>query len=189
MTDTWKTLETRTLVKDRWIHLTAETCQTPEGREIAPYYILTYPDWVNIVAITDNDEVLLVRQYRHAAGKTFLELPGGGVEAGDAGPEEAARRELEEETGYRAGRMEFVTTLYPNPASHTNLLHVYLAQGVVPSGPPRLDAGEEGLTVQLMPVAELVDQLRAGALGEALHVASVMMALMAAGRIGPIAGR
>ncbi len=190
MTDTWKTLETRTLVKDRWIDLSAETCQTPEGRKIAPYYVLTYPDWVNIVAITPDDELLLVRQYRHAAGRTFLELPGGGVEADDVDPAEAARRELEEETGYRAGQMEFVTTLYPNPASHTNRLHIYLARNAVPSGPQRLDAGEEGLTVHRLPVAEVLAGLSAGLLGQALHVASLMTALLAAGRIGPsVAGR
>lgn len=185
--DRWKVLESRTLVKDRWIDLRAETCKTPEGREISPYYILSYPDWVNIVAITPGNEVLLTRQYRHAAGKVFWELPGGAMEPDDGDPAQAARRELEEETGYRAGRMEFITTLHPNPASHTNRLHTYLAIDAVPSGTQALDAGEAGLTVHRMPVGELVDGLRAGLMGQTLHTASVLMALLVSRRIGPVA--
>lgn len=184
--DGWKVLESRTLVKDRWIDLRAERCLTSEGRDISPYYVLSYPDWVNVVAITPDDEVLLVRQYRHAAGKHFWELPGGAMEADDLDPAEAARRELEEETGYRAERLEFITTLHPNPASHTNRLHTYLAIDAVPSGVQTLDAGEEGLTVHRMPLAELVDQLRSGLMGQALHTASVLMALLVSGRIGPV---
>ncbi|TWF54495.1 NUDIX hydrolase [Neorhizobium alkalisoli] len=100
MTDTkWSVLSSETVVKDRWIDLRAETCVTPSGQEIAPYYVLSYPDWVNIVAITADDEIVLVRQYRHGAADVFTEIPGGAVDAGDPDPVAAAKRELLEETG------------------------------------------------------------------------------------------
>lgn len=180
----WKTVASRSIVRDRWIDLRADDCLTPAGQDISPYYVLSYPDWINVVAITPDDHILLVRQYRHAAGEVFWELPGGAVDSTDTDHAAAARRELEEETGYRAGRMEFVTTLYPNPASHTNRLHTYLAIDATPVGAQQLEAGEEGLTVHRMPVSELIGQLHKGLLGQALHTSSVLMALLVSGRIG-----
>jgi len=183
MSDRWTTLSANTVVKDRWIDLRAESCLTPAGQEISPYYVLSYPDWVNVVAITPDEHVLLIRQYRHAAGQVFWELPGGALEPSDVDPIDAARRELEEETGYRAERIEFITTLYPNPASHTNRLHTCLAINASQVGTQQLEAGEEGLTVHKVPLSELIDKLRSGLLGQALHTSSFLMALLVSGRI------
>lgn len=179
----WKTIESESLVKDRWIDLRADKCITPEGREIGPYYVLSYSDWINVVAITPNEQILLTRQYRHAAGQTFWEIPGGGVDPNDPDHCAAAGRELEEETGYRAEKIELIATFFPNPASHTNRLHTFLAHNVRPIGEQQLDAGEEGLTVHLMPIPELIERLRDGFLGQALHTSSVLTALLSSGRL------
>jgi 8-oxo-dGTP pyrophosphatase MutT (NUDIX family) len=185
MTDTkWSVLSSETVVKDRWIDLRAETCVTPSGQEIAPYYVLSYPDWVNIVAITTDDEIVLVRQYRHGAADIFTEIPGGAVDAGDPDPVAAAKRELLEETGYEADNWELVSSLYANPASHTNRLHVYLARNAIRTAGQMLEHGEEGLSVSTMPVDTLLKELRSGLIGQALHVSSIMLALQAAGRLG-----
>lgn len=178
----WKTLASKTIIKDRWIDLRADDCLTPAGHEIAPFYVLNYPDWVHVVAITAEDEMVLVRQYRHGASDVFLELPAGTVDPEDADPADTARRELEEETGYRAGELRLVTSLYPNPGNQPNRVHTYLALGVTPSGRRKLDDAEVGMTVQLMPVNEVIAGLRDGLLKESLNVASLLMALMAAGR-------
>lgn len=178
----WTVLSSRSVIRDRWIDLRADDCLTPSGQEIAPYYVLTYPDWVHVVAVTANDELLLVRQYRHGAGTSLLELPGGVIDGGEA-VEAAARRELAEETGHEAGAITLVSSLHPNPAIQTNRVHVCIAENVVAAGSLQLDAGEEGLTVELLPVQTVLDGLAAGILGQSLHVTSLLLGLAALGRI------
>lgn len=177
----WTVRRVREVVRDRWIDLRAETCETPEGHEIDPYYVLSYPDWVNIVAITKDQNLVLTRQYRHAAGRTFLELPGGAVDRLDRDIEAAARRELLEETGYTATRFQRVATRFPNPALQTNRLHTFLAEGAVPSATPNLETGEEGLTVELVSLIDELDGIVGGLLEQALHVSSLHSALISAG--------
>ena len=88
------TVESSTHVfKDRWISVRADSCRTPDGVEIAPFYVLECADWVQVVALDDQDHVVLVEQYRHGLGIEALELPSGGVEPEDANPVEAARRD------------------------------------------------------------------------------------------------
>jgi hypothetical protein len=96
----WKLLKSEYLVQDRWRSLRADTCQLLNGRTIAPYYALEYPPWVNVVALTPDHDVVLVRQYRHGVQQAVLELPSGTVEPTDASPLTAVQRELLEETGY-----------------------------------------------------------------------------------------
>ena len=182
MTLNWKTLHSQTILRDRWIDLRADRCVTPQGVEIAPYYVLSYPDWVNVVAITPDDHLVLVRQYRHGAGKVCLELPSGSDEAGED-PQVAARRELAEETGYASERWQVLSVLSPNPASHANRVHSFLALDAVPGTQRQLDAGEEGLSIELRPLPQMLEQLSAGGLDQALHVSALLLGLMALGRL------
>jgi 8-oxo-dGTP pyrophosphatase MutT (NUDIX family) len=179
----WRIASSTPLLNDRWINLRADRCITASGADINPYYVLTYPDWVNIVAVTDEDSLVLVRQYRHAAGDFILEVPGGTVDGSDSDVELCARRELEEETGYAADRWELVSVLYANPATQTNRVHVFLARDAHRTKPQLLDTGEEGLTVQIVPIPEVLDKLRSGLLGMSMHVSSVLLGLAAAGRL------
>lgn len=183
MDEKWKTVRSERLLKDRWIDLRADYCLTPKGRNISPYYVLSYPDWINVVAITVDGCLVLVRQYRHAAGEFFMEIPGGAIENADNDIEQAARRELEEETGFTAKSWELVSTLHPNPASHTNRLHTYLAIDATRDHEQRLDHGEEGLTVHVVPIPQVLDGLRSGFIGQALHVSSILIGLNVAGRL------
>jgi 8-oxo-dGTP pyrophosphatase MutT (NUDIX family) len=179
----WRTIRSETLLKDRWINLRADHCVTPTGVEISPYYVLSYPDWVHVVAITKAGCLVLVRQYRHGAGETFLELPGGAVDPADTSMEVAARRELLEETGFAARRWEMVSSLSPNPATHANRVHVLLALDAQPDRAQKLDPGEDGLTVELLTIRAVLDGLRSGLLGHAIHVSLLLLALSAAGRV------
>jgi len=179
----WRRTATRTLVRDRWIHLRADAWVTGAGLLLDPWYMLEWADWMHVVALTPDDHLVLVRQFRPGAGAAVLELPGGIMEAGESDPVEAARREFREETVYDAAEFDLVATLWPEPAHATNRLHFVLARGAAPSGPQRLDAGEE-IAVELHPVAEVLSGLAQGMLGDARHVGGLLLALHQAGRIG-----
>ncbi|MFM7610485.1 MAG: NUDIX hydrolase, partial [Alphaproteobacteria bacterium] len=139
----WRVAASRLIHADRWIRLRADSCITPEGAVLDPYYVLEYADWVHVVAVTDDDRLVVNHQYRHGAGCVHLELPGGVMDAADAGPVEAAARELREETGFAAREFRSVVSLSPNSATHTNRIHIVLAEGAYADGAQSLDAGEE----------------------------------------------
>lgn len=184
MTDAppWTTLDSRTLIEDRWIRLRADRLRTAEGVELAPWYVLDYPDWAVVVALTADDRLVLVRQWRHAAQSWCLELPGGVMDPGDADAIVAARRELLEETGHAAAEWRYLYAGYPNPAIQTNRLHVTLATGAHAAAAATPEPGES-IGVVLMPVAEVLAGLQRGLIGQAMHVGAIMVGLAAAGRI------
>jgi 8-oxo-dGTP pyrophosphatase MutT (NUDIX family) len=184
MTDAppWTTLESRTLLEDRWISLRSDRLRTATGVEIAPWYVLRYPDWGVAVALTKDDRLVLVRQWRHAAQAWCLELPGGVIDATDPDPVAAARRELREETGFGAAEWRYLYAGYPNPAIQTNRLHVTLATGAEPVAPTAHEAGES-IRVECLPVAEVLEGLGRGLIGQAMHVGAILVGLRAAGRI------
>lgn len=179
----WRRTGNRTVHRDRWVHLRAESWETGEGAVLEPWYMLDWPDVVNVVALTPDDRLLLVRQFRPGAGAAILELPGGMVEAGETDPAVAARREFTEETGYDAPGFRLVATLRNDPAHAGNRIHVVLAENAVPTTAQRLDHGEE-IAVETLPLAAVLSGLAEGLIGNANHVGNLLLALREAGRIG-----
>lgn len=178
----WRVTSSRTLLRDRWIDLRVDSLLTGTGTVIEPWYVLTYPDWAVVVALTPEDELVLVRQWRHGAQRWSLELPGGVVDEADADPLAAARRELREETGFVAEAWRHVSASHTNPAIQTNRLHVTLATGAVRRGDATPDPGE-ALEVVLLPVPRVLEGLAGGLIGQSMHVGAVLLGLAAAGRI------
>lgn len=170
----WRVLSSELIRGDRWIRLRADRCETGEGAEISPYYVLDYPDWVQVVAVGRDQRILLVEQYRHAAGEITLEIPAGGMDANDQGPEETARRELLEETGGQADGFRAIVRSSPNPASHSNLVHTVLATGVTISAAP-LDDPRERLQARWVERTEAFALAMEGVL-PAMQAASLLTA-------------
>ena len=138
----WKILSSEYLVQRPWLTARRDVAELPDGRVNHEYYVLEYPDWVNIIAITKDGKIVMERQYRHALGNTCYELPCGVIEKGEM-PLEAAKRELLEETGFAGGEWQEWMTLSPNPATSTNLAHCGLAVGVEKVSGQLLDATED----------------------------------------------
>lgn len=175
----WKKISSKYLVRAPWATLRVDTCKMPDGTIIPEYYVLEYPNWVNVIALTDDNQVILVRQYRHAAGEEILELPGGVIEENES-PEQAARRELLEETGYEFTSFEFLADLYANPSTANNKTHCFLASGGIKTSEQELDRGEE-LIVELVSLAKLKELVLNNKLGQALHTSGVFYALVKLG--------
>lgn len=157
-----------------------DNCELPSGK---PYkaFVLEFDAWANVLAITKNNEVVLIRQYRHGVQDVLFELPGGVVDEGED-PLEGAKRELLEETGYGGGNIVEVGRVYPNPAIQQNTLYCYLATDVEWVGEQDLDESEE-IEVVLVPLDELVSMVQQGKLLHALNIAVVFQALIRLGRI------
>lgn len=136
------------------------------GSDPEPFYYLDLPDYVSVVATTPKGEVLLVRQYRPATGGYTIELPSGHVEAGES-PEDAARRELLEETGHRAGTVEFLGCLLPDTGRLGNRLWAFAAVNAEPVS----EAREAGLTVVSCTPGELKAHIAESRFDHALHLA------------------
>lgn len=157
-----------------------DSCELPSGK---PYkaYVFEFDSWANVVALTKNNEVVLVKQYRHGVQEVLLELPGGVVDDGE-NPLEGAKRELMEETGYSAGNIIEVGRIFPNPAIQQNTLYCYLATDVELTGEQHLDDAEE-IEVHLVPLDELIEMVRQGKFLHALNVAVLFQALAQLKRI------
>jgi 8-oxo-dGDP phosphatase len=179
----WQVTGSRIVFRDRWISVRADDCLTRSGVEIAPFYVLEYPDWVHVVALDADNHIILVQQYRHGFGGTTLELPGGIIDAEDSDPVAAARREMAEETGYGADEFRLLASLSPNPATHTNKVHVVLAQPVVIAKRPTPDP-EEDITVVRLPADEVLRMALEGKLVHSQHVGLLMIGLRAANLLG-----
>lgn len=185
-TGRWTVLDSRLLNDDRWLKVSAERCLTGRGHVLDPYYVLHYSDWAQVVALTEDDQLLLVRQYRHGAQRVTLELPAGAMEPEEQDAIAAARREMLEETGFDAADWRLISSLSPNTATHRNRCHTVLATGARRVGAQALDAGED-IEVLLMPVTEVLAGLSSGLLAQSMHISALMLSLAKLGRFDLLA--
>jgi 8-oxo-dGTP pyrophosphatase MutT (NUDIX family) len=175
----WRVTASRHVIKDRWISLRADDCVTDEGAVVAPYYVLEYRDWVEVVALSPDNQVLLVKQYRHGLGDISLELPAGNMDPGEADPVEAARRELLEEAGC-AGTLTLIGESRANAASLSNRTHIILARDVVRVAEPADDPGER-IDSLWVPVSEAIRLALSGELTNGMQAAALLRGLAVAG--------
>lgn len=167
---TWKILSSEYLFRRPWLTVRRDDVLLPNGNRIPEYYILEYPDWVNMIAITQEGLFIFVRQYRPGIRRTLYELCAGVCEKEDASPLISAQRELLEETGYGNGNWQEYMVSSPNPSTHTNLTHCFLATDVELIAPQQLEETED-LTVHLLTVDEVKHLLLNNEIMQSLHAA------------------
>lgn len=166
----WKVLHSQYLLQRPWCTVRRDCVQLPSGVENDEYYVLEYPDFVNVIAITTDGRYLLIRQYRHGLGRTGVELVAGTVDPDDPSLEAAARRELLEETGFGGGRWRHFATFSPNASAVNNLSHTFVAEGVECQGSQQLEPTED-IEVLLLSEDEVRRLLEADAFVQALMAA------------------
>jgi ADP-ribose pyrophosphatase len=165
----WKLITSEYLHHEAWLTVRRDQLQLPNGHVIPKYFVLEYPDWVNTIAITREGKFVLVRQYRHAIGKTSYELCAGVVDETDKDPLAAAKRELLEETGYSSDNWESWMIMAPNPATSNNWVHCFIAHGVEKKAEATPEDSEE-ITVHLFTAEEIQAMMMDGSIIQATHL-------------------
>lgn len=170
----WKQLDQRRVYKARVFELVSNRMQSPDGKIEDDFYYLDCPDWIDIVAVTENNEVVLERQFRHGTQNISLEVPAGIVEAGEL-PALTAVRELEEETGYTAAEVHYLGWLHPNPAIMNNRCHFYYAENAKKTNSQNLDLHED-IAVELVRFEDMPRLIAEGQITHALSHNALMLA-------------
>ena len=165
-------------VYDRWLGLRVDTLRYASGRE-GTIDVVEHRGGVTLLPIDAEGRVLLVRQYRHPIGRLLLELPAGTIDPGES-PEVCGERELQEETGFRPGRMERLGGFYSAPGYCSEYLHVFLCTDLIES---RLQGDEEAIHLQAVPLDDVLRLVAAGEIEDAKTVGALMLYLAREGAV------
>ena len=164
----WPCIRSQTGQSYRVFSIRTDTTLSPRTGMEHDFYIIESGNWVNVIPLTSDHQVVMIRQYRHGSREITLEIPGGLVDPGDT-PEEAAARELLEETGYQAKTLEEIGVVSPNPAIFNNRCYTFLAQRIEKVGHPRFDQTED-IEVVLIPLADIPNLILEGEIDHAMVI-------------------
>lgn len=180
MHNEWKHINSRYIHREKWFNLRSDKVLKGNGVEMDPYYVFEFSDWVTVFPVTKEGKVVLVKQYRYGLGVWSIEVPGGIMDPHETNPEEAAKRELLEETGYSCGKIEEVAIVATNPATQNNRLYCYLATGCELTHEQEFDENEE-IELLLVTLEELRSMLRNNEIIQSLHVNTMLYSLLRLG--------
>ncbi len=177
----WKVLASEYLHKEPWLTIRKDKCEMPDGQVFPSFYVQEYPEWVNAFALTKDNMVVMVKQYRHGIEEIGIELPGGAAEKGETA-EEAMRREIKEETGYIFGSYEYLGKICANPSTTNNFMHMFLAKDGEKVAEPQLDKLED-LEVVIYSIDEVKKLLKENKIMQSLHANCIFYALNKLGKL------
>ncbi|KST62640.1 NUDIX hydrolase [Mastigocoleus testarum] len=181
----WELLESNMVLDHPYCQVRRDEIRLPNGKVIDDFFVHVKPDVALVLAVTPKREVVFVRQYRHAIGEFFIELPAGGFDPTQEAPEIAAMREMEEETGYSVKNLQKIATLYDRPSKDTNQTHVFFAENaIIPeglcganaTGKQNLDPTEE-IEVLLIPVDSILEKINSGKISVMGTVTALLLGL------------
>ena len=178
----WKLISSEYLLEDTWLRVRKDTCERPDGHIVSPYYVYEFPTWVTVAGITEDNRFVMVKQYRHALGEVCIETPGGCVDETDTALENAAAREMLEETGFIFSSYEYIGKTSANPSTNDNLMHMFLARGGRKTKEQSLDKNEDILVV-LYSIEEVKNLLKEKKIMQSMHVTCLFYALNKLGEI------
>jgi 8-oxo-dGTP pyrophosphatase MutT (NUDIX family) len=173
MIQPWQQLQSRILEEYRIFKVRADLKKSPRTGGEHEFYILDTQDWVNVVAVTQDRQMVFVEQYRHGVNEVELELPGGIMDPEDSNPEITGARELKEETGYTGGSPKLLSSAPANPALMNNRFHSVYVPDCVLTHPLELDHAED-IETCLVPVSELGSLIRSGKLRHPLMLTAIL---------------
>jgi 8-oxo-dGTP pyrophosphatase MutT (NUDIX family) len=165
----WETIGTREIADCRVFRVSEKLKQT--GSKEHGFFLIENPDWVNVVAVTKNFDIVLIEQFRHGTDEVTLEIPGGLVDP-DEEPEAAAKRELAEETGYTSGRWVLLGRSRPNPALQNNWIYHFAAFDAEKTQAAEFDE-HESVSTSLAAITAIPDLIQSGALTHSLVIAAM----------------
>ena len=169
----WEKLSTATHAKTRVFDVLMTRYRHPRRGVERDFVVMSAPDWVNVVALTTDDQLVLVRQFRYGIDEFSLEIPGGVIEAGED-PVLAGLRELQEETGFTGAPARLLGSVHPNPAIQSNRCHFVFVEAAVKSHELAWDADEE-IHVTTLPVEEVLNLARSGGIVHGLVLNALML--------------
>ncbi|MDJ1171350.1 NUDIX hydrolase [Roseofilum sp. BLCC_M154] len=172
----WKILHSHLAFDHPWCQVRQDTVQLPNQTIIDDYFVSIRPEVAMIVPVTPDGNILFVRQYRHGVEKVLLELPAGHFHTPEESAAVAARRELEEETGYQSQDWTFLGVLYDNPPKDTNGIHAFLAQNIDRVCEQNLDITEE-IELVFIPITEVMNYVVSGDIRVSGTIAALVLAL------------
>lgn len=176
----WTIVETKHILNKKWARVRQDTCLLPSGKVVEDYFIWEGNDFAIVFGLTNDDKVVLVRQYKHGAQNIVVELPAGLVETSDSDPQVTAARELREETGYEAEDYTHLASLFVSSAKATTVAHLYLATGLAQVASPEPDDQEaiESFCVSLPALIQMIDT---GKIRDVNSIATTFLALQKLG--------